>query len=289
MTLVVIVLVLVLLGLLLTQALKILPEFEQGVVFRLGRVVKRAKGPGLFFIWPLIDKMEKVSLQEVTDDVPPQDVITRDNVTVHVDAIVYFRVIDPVKAIVEVDDYKFATSQVCVTALRSVCGTVQLDQLLAEQDRLNSQIQTRVDKATDGWGIKVTRVEITDVVLPSDFQRAMAREAEAERDRRARVINADGEFQAARRLADAAEVMAEYPIAYQLRTLQTVTDVASQNNSTLVLPIPIELLGPFQAAFNAVRSPDARLGKRDAEKEVVERPTQPLQAPTPKGTLGGSI
>jgi len=237
--------------LLLTQSIKIVTEYERGVIFRLGRVISGAKGPGLFLIIPLVDRMVKVNLQELATNVPAQDVITRDNVTVRVDAVVYFKVIEPIKAVVNIQNYLFATSQVCQTTLRSVCGTAELDELLAERERLNSQIQTIVDEATEHWGVKVTRVEIKDVSLPAEIQRAMARQAEAERERRAKIIGAEGEYQAAQRLSDAAAVIAEHPIAYQLRMLQTVTEVAAEKNSTLVLPIPIELLGPFQAAFQA--------------------------------------
>jgi regulator of protease activity HflC (stomatin/prohibitin superfamily) len=233
----------------IAQAVRIVQEYERGVIFRLGRVIAGAKGPGLFFIIPIIDKMVKVNLQTVTMNVPSQDVITRDNVTVRVDAVAYFKVIEPVKAVVNVQNYLFATSQVCQTTMRSVCGTAELDELLAERDRLNNEIQTIVDELTAPWGVKVEIVEIKDVNLPSEIQRAMARQAEAERDRRAKIINAEGEFQAAQKLSDAAAVIAEHPIAYQLRMLQTMTEVAAEKNSTLVLPIPIELLGPFQSAF----------------------------------------
>ncbi|CAN5310463.1 SPFH domain-containing protein [soil metagenome] len=235
--------------LVVTAAIKIVQEYERGVIFRLGRVIAGAKGPGLFFIIPIIDRMVKVNLQTITVNVPSQEIITRDNVTVRVDAVAYFNVVEPVKAVVNIQDYFFGTSQVCQTTLRSVCGTAELDELLAERERLNSQIQTIVDDLTEPWGVKVTLVEIRDVNLPNEIQRAMARQAEAERDRRAKIINAEGEFQAAQKLSDAAAVIAEHPIAYQLRMLQTVTEVAAEKNSTLVLPIPIELLGPFQSAF----------------------------------------
>jgi regulator of protease activity HflC (stomatin/prohibitin superfamily) len=244
------VLVLVALGLAgLASSIRIVQEYERGVIFRLGRVIAGAKGPGLFFIVPIIDKMEKVNLQIVTMNVPQQDVITRDNVTVRVDAVVYFKVVEPVKAVIEVQNYLFATSQICQTTLRSVCGTAELDELLAERERLNVEIQRIVDDLTSPWGVKVTNVEIKDVVLPQEIQRAIGRQAEAERDRRAKIINAEGEFQAAAKLAEAAAVIAEEPIAYQLRMLQTMTEVAAEKNSTLVLPIPIELLGPFRSAF----------------------------------------
>jgi regulator of protease activity HflC (stomatin/prohibitin superfamily) len=243
--------ILVILALLLFSAIRIVQEYERGVIFRLGRVIAGAKGPGLFFIIPFIDRMVKVNLQTVTMNVPAQDVITRDNVTVRVDAVIYFKVIAPVKATVNIQNYMFGTSQVSQTTLRSVCGTAELDELLSERERLNSEIQRIVDDLTEPWGVKVELVEIKDVNLPSEIQRAMARQAEAERDRRAKIINAEGEFQAAQKLSDAAAVIAEHPIAYQLRMLQTVTEVAAEKNSTLVLPIPIELLGPFRSAFPA--------------------------------------
>ena len=240
--------------LLLLMGVRIVNEYERGVIFRLGRVKEGAKGPGVFFIIPFIDKMVKVNLQTVTMNVPAQDVITRDNVTVRVDAVIYFKVVQPVFAVVAVQNYLFATSQFAQTTLRSVCGTADLDELLSQRERLNSQIQLIVDEKTEAWGVKVESVEIKDVALPQEIQRAMGRQAEAERDRRAKIINAEGEYQAAAKLAEAASVIAEHPIAYQLRMLQTVTEVAAEKNSTLVLPIPIELLGPFKRAFgdNAV-------------------------------------
>jgi regulator of protease activity HflC (stomatin/prohibitin superfamily) len=233
----------------LVSAVRIVQEYERGVIFRLGRIVEGAKGPGLFFIIPLIDRMVKVNLQLVTANIPAQEVITRDNVTVRVDAVTQFMVVDPVRAIVKIQNYMFATSQVAQTTLRSVCGTADLDELLAERERLNSEIQTITDDLTEPWGVKVQLVEIRDVSLPTEIQRAMARQAEAERERRAKIINAEGEFQAAQKLSDAAAVIAVNPIAYQLRMLQTMTEVAAEKNSTLVLPIPIELLGPFKSAF----------------------------------------
>ncbi len=244
--------VLVLLTLLLVAlvaGIRIVQEYERGVIFRLGRVIAGAKGPGLFFIIPFVDRMVKVNLQTVTMNVPAQDVITRDNVTVRVDAVIYFNVYEPVKATVAIQNYLFGTSQVAQTTLRSVCGTAELDELLSERERLNVQMQSIVDELTEPWGVKVTLVEIKDVALPTEIQRAMGRQAEAERDRRAKIINAEGEFQAAEKLSEAASVIARHPIAYQLRMLQTVTEVAAEKNSTLVLPIPIELLGPFRAAF----------------------------------------
>ncbi|MBA3373232.1 MAG: slipin family protein [Actinomycetota bacterium] len=247
--------VLFLLLVVLAASVRIVQEYERGVIFRLGRVIAGAKGPGLFFIIPFIDRMVKVNLQTVTMNVPAQDVITRDNVTVRVDAVIYFKVVESVKATVNVQNYLFATSQFAQTTLRSVCGTADLDELLAERERLNGQIQTIVDEKTEDWGIKVESVEIKDVALPGEIQRAMGRQAEAERDRRAKIINAEGEFQAAAKLSQAAAVIAEHPIAYQLRMLQTVTEVAAEKNSTLVLPIPIELLGPFRSAFGDPASP----------------------------------
>src|ERR671915_504878 len=231
------------------SAIRIVQEYERGVIFRLGRVIAAAKGPGLFFIIPIVDRMHKVNLQIVTLDVPPQDVITKDNVTVRVNAVVYFQVFQPVKAVVEVQNYLYATSQIAQTTLRAVLCKVDLDEILTERDRLNSELQRIIDDLTDPWGVKVALVEIKDVDLPQEMQRAMARQAEAERERRAKIINAEGEFQASERLAQAAEVISRHPIAYQLRYLQTVTEVSAEQNSTLVIPIPIELLKPFQAAF----------------------------------------
>ena len=232
----------------LASAIRIVQEYEKGVIFRLGRIVG-AKGPGLFFVIPIIDRMVKANLQTVTLDVPPQDIITKDNVTVRVNAVCYFRVFDSVKAVVEVQNYLYATSQIAQTTLRAVLSKVDLDQILTERDVLNMDLQQIIDEVSDPWGVKVERVEIKDVDLPHEMQRAMAKQAEAERERRAKIINAEGEFQASERLAQAAEVISRHPIAYQLRYLQTVTDVSAEKNSTLVIPIPIELLKPFQAAF----------------------------------------
>ncbi len=228
----------------LVSAIKILREYERGVIFRLGRVIQ-TKGPGIIILIPLIDKMVKVSLRLVVMDVPAQDVITRDNVSVKVNAVVYFRVMDSSKAIVEVENYLFATSQLAQTTLRSVCGQVELDELLSERDKINAQLQTILDKHTDPWGIKVTTVEVKHIDLPQEMQRSMAKQAEAERERRAKVINAEGEFQAAARLAEAAEIIHVHPEALQLRYLQTLREVASENNSTTLFPIPIDLFAPF--------------------------------------------
>jgi regulator of protease activity HflC (stomatin/prohibitin superfamily) len=241
--------VVVLILILLAASIRIVQEYERGVIFRLGRVIAGAKGPGLFFIIPIVDRMVKVNLQIVTLDVPPQDVITKDNVTVRVNAVVYFQVFQPVKAVVEVQNYLYATSQIAQTTLRAVLSKADLDDILSERDRLNQDLQRIIDDLTDPWGVKVALVEIKDVDLPQEMQRAMARQAEAERERRAKIINAEGEFQASERLAQAAEVIARHPIAYQLRYLQTVTEVSAEQNSTLVIPIPIDLLKPFQAAF----------------------------------------
>jgi regulator of protease activity HflC (stomatin/prohibitin superfamily) len=258
---------------LLASSIRVVQEYERGVIFRLGRVVAGAKGPGLFFIIPIIDRMVKVNLQIVTLDVPPQDVITKDNVTVRVNAVCYFQVFQPVKAIVEVQNYLYATSQIAQTTLRAVLSKADLDDILSERDRLNQDLQRIIDDLTDPWGVKVALVEIKDVDLPTEMQRAMARQAEAERERRAKIINAEGEYQASERLAQAAEVIARHPIAYQLRYLQTVTEVSAEQNSTLVVPIPIELLKPFQAAFGG----DASVFDPPAPA-VVQRPAPPTAA-----------
>jgi regulator of protease activity HflC (stomatin/prohibitin superfamily) len=228
----------------LSSAIRILNEYERGVVFRLGRVIG-AKGPGLIILIPIIDKMIKVDLRTVTMDVPAQDVITRDNVSVKVNAVVYFRVMDAVKATVEVQQYLYATSQLAQTTLRSVCGQAELDKILSEREKVNMEIQEILDLHTDPWGIKVVVVEVKQIDLPQEMQRAMAKQAEAERERRAKVINAEGEFQAAARMADAAGIIEKHPIALQLRYLQTLREVASENNSTTLFPIPIDLFKPF--------------------------------------------
>jgi regulator of protease activity HflC (stomatin/prohibitin superfamily) len=240
-----------LLLILVLNAIRIVQEYERGVIFRLGRVLSRARGPGLFFIIPFIDRMQKVNLQTVTMNVPPQDVITRDNVTVRVDAVIYFHVVDPVKAIIEIQNYLLGTSQIAQTTLRSILGKAELDGLLSTREELNDQLQIVIDELTEPWGVKVTHVEIKDVDLPETMQRAMARQAEAERNRRAKVINAEGEFQASQKLGEAADVIAQHPIAFQLRLLQTMTEVAAEKNSTLVLPIPVELFKPFIEAMES--------------------------------------
>jgi len=238
------ILAIVLIVLFLMSAIRILREYERGVIFRLGRVIK-TKGPGLIILIPVIDKMVKVSLRLVAMDVPPQDVITRDNVSVKVNAVIYFRVMDPTNATIEVENFLFATSQLAQTTLRSVCGQVELDELLAERDKINTRLQNILDKHTDPWGIKVTTVEVKHIDLPQEMQRAMAKQAEAERERRAKVINAEGEFQAATRLADAAGIISKHPEALQLRYLQTLREISSESSTTTFFPIPIDLLTPF--------------------------------------------
>ena len=228
----------------LSAALRILNEYERGVIFRLGRVIK-AKGPGLIILIPVIDKMIKVSLRLIAMDVDPQDVITRDNVSVKVNAVIYFRVIDSIKAIVEVENYTYAMSQLAQTTLRSVCGQAELDELLSEREKINNKLQEILDTHTDPWGIKVATVELKHIDLPQEMQRAMARQAEAERERRAKVINAEGEYQAATKLAQASEIIEKHPTALQLRYLQTMNEMATESNSTTIFPIPIELFKPF--------------------------------------------
>ena len=226
------------------SGLKVLKEYERAVIFRLGRLVE-ARGPGIIYVIPLIERMQRIELRTVTMDVPPQDVITKDNVSVKVSAVLYFRVIDANRAVAEVVDYLFATSQLAQTTLRSVCGQAELDELLAEREKINTHIQEILDSQTDPWGIKVVTVEVKQIDLPQEMQRAIARQAEAERERRAKVINAEGEFQAAQKLADASAVIGKHPMALQLRFLQTLTEVASENNSTTIFPLPIDLLAPF--------------------------------------------
>ena len=223
------------------SVIKILKEYERAVIFRLGRLVPGTKGPGLIMVWWPIDKMERVSLRTIVLDVPSQDVITRDNVSVKVNAVVYFRVMDPSKAIVEVENYMYATSQLSQTTLRSVLGQVELDSLLAERDRLNADLQTILDAHTDTWGIKVSMVEVKHVDLPQEMVRAIARQAEAEREKRAKIIHAEGEFQASQQLREAAAVLAQEPVAVQLRYFQTLTEVASDKTTTLVFPLPVDL------------------------------------------------
>jgi len=229
---------------LLSSMIRILKEYERGVIFRLGRVVG-FKGPGLILLIPIVDKMVRVSLRTIVMDVPPQDVITKDNVSVKVNAVVYFRVVEPQRAVIEIENYLYATSQLAQTTLRSVLGESELDELLSDREKINQELQQLIDRATDPWGIKVSMVEVKHVDLPVEMQRAMAAQAEAERERRAKVIAAEGEFQASQKLAEAAKVLGEDPAALQLRYLQTLNAIASENNSTTIFPIPIDLFRPF--------------------------------------------
>ena len=236
--------VIILLIIVLPQAIRVVREYERGVIFRLGRLIG-AKGPGLFFLIPIVDKMVKIDLRVVTLDVPRQEMMTRDNVPVTVDAVVYFRVVNPEDAVCKVENYMRATSLISQTTLRSVVGQSELDDLLAHRDKINQQLQTIIDEQTEPWGIKVTTVEVRDVILPEGMRRAMARQAETERERRAKIINAEGEFQAAQRLSEAAAILSQNPASIQLRFLQTLSDIASEHTATVVMPIPIDLLTPF--------------------------------------------
>ncbi|MGC8491586.1 MAG: slipin family protein [Syntrophobacteraceae bacterium] len=239
--------IIILAVLFLANAIRVLNEYERGVIFRLGRVI-RAKGPGLILLIPVIDRMRKVSLRTIAQEIPTQDVITRDNVSVKVSAVIYFRVVDPVKAVLSVENYLYATGQIAQTTLRTVCGHGELDTLLSEQDKINAHIQEIVDSHTDPWGIKVSLVELRQIDLPQEMQRAMARQAEAERDRRAKIIAAEGEFQASDRLAAAADILEKKPVAVQLRYLQTLREIATEKNSTTIFPVPIDLFKPFLKA-----------------------------------------
>jgi regulator of protease activity HflC (stomatin/prohibitin superfamily) len=239
------IIILVLVVFFLFSAVKILNEYERGVIFRLGRALHEAKGPGVILLIPIIDQMRKVNLQVITYDVPTQDVITRDNVSIQVNAVVYFRVMDPIKAIIEVQDYFQATALLAQTTLRSVCGQSELDELLSAREKINIKVAEILDQHTDPWGIKVTLVEVKAIDLPIEMQRAMAKQAEAERERRAKVIAAEGEYQAATKLSEAAHIMAVEPITLQLRYLQTLREIASEKNSTTLFPIPIDLISPF--------------------------------------------
>jgi regulator of protease activity HflC (stomatin/prohibitin superfamily) len=248
--------IVVLVILFLSAALRILNEYERGVIFRLGRVIQ-AKGPGLIVLIPVVDKMIKVSMRLVALDVDPQDVITLDNVSVKVNAVIYFRVIDPIKAIVEVENYAYAISQLAQTTLRSVCGGAELDELLSAREKINAQLQEILDTHTEPWGVKISTVELKHIDLPTEMQRAMARQAEAERERRAKVINAEGEFQAADRLAEAARIIDTYPTAIQLRYLQTMREMSSESGTTTIFPFPLDLFKPF-----------IRLAERQIQKDV---------------------
>lgn len=234
-------------GIYLIGWLRVLSEYERGIVFRLGRIVKQPLGPGLqlLIMPPFIDRMVKIDLRTVTLDVPSQDVMTADNVSIKVNAVVYYRVLDPTKAVLEIEDYAYGTSQMAQTTLRSVVGQYHLDDLLSERDKINARVQTILDEQTEPWGIKVTNVEVKNVDLPEGMQRAMARQAEAERERRAKVIAAEGEFQAAQKLVDAASLMESHPIAMQMRYLQTAVEVSAEKNSTILFPLPIDIIGAF--------------------------------------------
>ncbi len=288
---VILAILLILVVIALVSGVRVVQEYERGIIFRLGRVVARPKGPGLFFILPFgIDRMVKVNLQTVAMNVPPQDVITRDNVTVRVDAVIYFQVIDPLKAVVAIQNYLFGTSQVAQTTLRAILGKVDLDDLLGERDRINDELAHVIDDLTEPWGVKVSLVEVKDVDLPDTMQRAMARQAEAERDRRARIISAEGEFQASQKLSEAAEVMARNPQSMQLRFLQTVADVATERNSTLVMPIPVELLNFFQSSVGHLGG-DGSYGSSPSTRPPVEPVTEPTPirtAPMPRQEPPGS-
>ncbi|MEP6947776.1 MAG: slipin family protein [Ginsengibacter sp.] len=242
----VLVIVIVFVLYILASAIRILREYERGVIFRLGRVLNGGvKGPGLILLIPIIDKMVKVTLRTVVMDVPPQDVITQDNVSIKVNAVIYFRVIDPQKAIVEIENYLVGTSQLSQTTLRSVLGQSELDELLSQREKINIRLQQIIDLQTEPWGVKVTHVEVKQIDLPQEMQRAMAKQAEAERERRAKVISAEGEFQASQRLSDAAKILSEQPSALTLRYLQTLREIATENNSTTIFPVPIDILKPF--------------------------------------------
>lgn len=241
--------IVILLGLaFLFMAVKVLNEYERAVVFRLGRIIDH-KGPGIIFLIPVVDRMVRVSLRTVTMDVPPQDVITKDNVSIKVNAVIYFRVMDPTKAVIEIENYLYGTSQLAQTTLRSVCGQSELDELLASREKVNLQLQEILDRHTDPWGVKVSMVELKYIDLPQEMQRAIAKQAEAERERRAKIINAEGEFQAAAKLSEAAVIIAKEPVALQLRFLQTLVEVAAEKNSTTVFPVPIDLFEPFLRKF----------------------------------------
>ena len=233
----------------LSSAIRILREYERGVVFRLGRLVS-LRGPGLILLVPVIDKMVKVSLRTVVMDVPPQDVITQDNVSIKVNAVVYFRVLDPRKAVVEVENFLVATSQFSQTTLRSVLGQSELDDLLSQREKINHKLQQIIDSQTEPWGVKVSHVEVKQIDLPQEMQRAMAKQAEAERERRSKVISAEGEYQASQRLADAAKILSEQPSALTLRYLQTLREIATENNSTTIFPVPIDILKPFMTTID---------------------------------------
>src|SRR5215211_5981002 len=254
----------------LTSAIKIVKEYERGVIFRLGRVQGRAKRPGLFILMPVVDRMVKVELRTVTLDVPPQDLITRDNVPVRVTAVIYFRVVDPNKSVIEVENHVLATSQISQTTLRSVLGQKNLDDLLTNREAINEELQKIIDEQTEPWGVKVSVVEVKDVEIPSQMQRAMARQAESERERRAKIIAAEGEYQASERLRQAADRL-ESPTALQLRLFQTMGEIASEQNSTIILPVPVDMFRPFLGTGDGHRSNKALEERRREEREAERR------------------
>jgi len=260
---------------LLAASIRVLREYERGVIFRLGRLIAQ-KGPGLILLIPLVDRMVKVDLRTVTLNIPPQEVITRDNVPAGVNAVAYFRVIDARKAVVEVENFLIATSQISQTALRSVLGKAEFDQLLSERERLNEELQKIIDESTEPWGVKVTAVEIKDVEIPEQMQRAIARQAEAERERRAKIINSEGEFQAAQKLTDAADIISTNPASLQLRYLQTLLEIGSNQNTTVVFPLPMDVLEPFVNATNR-----SGTGERPKPPPPAEPPPPPPVEPEP--------
>ena len=255
---------------LLLSAIKVVNEYERGVIFRLGRIQGGPKGPGLFFLWPVIDRMVKIDLRTVTMDVPPQDVITRDNVPAEVNAVLYFRVVDPNKSVVEVENHVLATSQISQTTLRSVLGQKDLDDLLTNREAINQELQEIIDEQTDPWGVKASVVEVKDVQIPQQMQRAMARQAESERERRAKIISAEGEYEASKRLSEAADRL-ESPQALQIRLFQTLNEVANQNNSTIILPVPIDLFRPFLAGQDGSDGYGKRYHGKDEDDGESER------------------
>ena len=288
---VIVIILLVFIASVAISAIKIVNEYERGVIFRLGRIQGGPKGPGLFILLPFIDKMIKVDLRTVTMDVPPQDVITRDNVPARVNAVVYFRVVDPNNSVVEVENFVLATSQISQTTLRSVLGNKDLDDLLTNRESINSELQSIIDEQTDPWGIKVSVVEVKDVEIPQQMQRAMARQAESERERRAKIISAEGEFQASQRLREAADTL-ETPQAMQIRLFQTLNEVANQQNSTIILPVPIDLFQPFMESMNGngsgknhKSSSNSKLSKANPEEkseayeEVIEKASSEVSMP----------
>ncbi len=271
----------------LLSAIKILAEYERGVIFRLGRVLEKPKGPGLIFVFAPIDRIVRVSLRVETMDVPPQDIITRDNVTVKVNAVVYFRVIDPQKAILEVQNYLYATSQLAQTTLRSVLGEVELDELLSQREKLNLRLQSVLDKHTDPWGVKVTLVEVKNVDLPESMIRAIARQAEAERERRAKIIHAEGEYTAAEKLTMAAEVMQREPAALQLRYLQTVLEIGAEKNTTIIFPLPLDILSSLKSALENIAKTGG--GKEPGGSASGESEAGPKEIPGSDESKGGAV